>query len=331
MKNDTQSIIVVGMHRSGTSALTGALQCLGVNLGGRLYSRHRVINDKGYFEHAGIADTNDEALAAMGSSWDSILPHEERFQESKKLLPYAKKIAKHIRKDFLGSRLWAVKDPRVCRLLPWWLEILSSLRVEPCFLFIVRSPFAVYQSLRKRDGFSADKAYLLWLLHYLEAERWSRGKPRTFVDFDLFLEKPIDALIRVEQELGVSYPRPVAKASKDLAAFLDAPLRHHRDAEIPNESSEIALLARDVYLEFTRVARIYSTRPCEPYAIVMDEFMQHLKSIQESFPQVLVEHIRSSEKARGKAQLTLWRLVRSWSWYTGKPVRFFERLMGRDV
>ncbi|MBS3936798.1 MAG: hypothetical protein KGZ43_11555 [Sulfuritalea sp.] len=60
--DERKVLVVVGMHRSGTSATTGALRCLGVSLGDRLYAGHRGINDKGYFEHSDIADTNDEVL-----------------------------------------------------------------------------------------------------------------------------------------------------------------------------------------------------------------------------------------------------------------------------
>ncbi|EQD73538.1 hypothetical protein B1A_04899, partial [mine drainage metagenome] len=59
-----QVLVIIGMHRSGTSASTGALRCLGVDLGDRLYrGAWRASMTKGYFEHAGIADTNDEVLA----------------------------------------------------------------------------------------------------------------------------------------------------------------------------------------------------------------------------------------------------------------------------
>ena len=60
-----QVLVVIGMHRSGTSASTGALQCVGVELGGKLYSGHRDINAKGYFEHSDIADTNDEVILRL--------------------------------------------------------------------------------------------------------------------------------------------------------------------------------------------------------------------------------------------------------------------------
>lgn len=63
-----RAVIIIGMHRSGTSAATGALKCLGVDLGGKLYRGHQQINAKGYFEHSDIAETNDEILWRLGSA-----------------------------------------------------------------------------------------------------------------------------------------------------------------------------------------------------------------------------------------------------------------------
>lgn len=70
---NNSSLIVLGIYRSGKSATTEMLRCLGVELGKKLYAGHAHINAKGYFEHSDIADKNDEALLALNSAWDDIL------------------------------------------------------------------------------------------------------------------------------------------------------------------------------------------------------------------------------------------------------------------
>ena len=62
-----------------------------------------------------------------------------------------------------------------------------------------------------------------------------------------------------------------------------------------------------------------------------DELHQRLSRIQTAFPSILVEHLQDIGTTRGATMLTLHRLIRSASWYTGKPIRFIERLLGRDV
>ncbi len=319
-------LVIVGMHRSGTSASTGALRCLGVNLGEKLYQGHQGINDKGYFEHAGIADTNDEVLATLGSSWDDPLLRPHEWWKRDDLALYVHKVKKLIRQDFAHSPLWAVKDPRVCRLLPWWLKIFASLEITPHFIFVVRSPAAVHRSLEKRDGFPREKSFLLWALHYLEAERHSRGHARTFLDFDRFLEEPVESLRRVERELDLAFPISVDQAKSGLDAFLSRDLRHHTAEQELQDTRPIPELAQDLHGE------LVSATMERPLNIpVMDELWTRMEMIQQGFPEALVSHIRSSGVIRGDLQTALNRIFRSWSWVLGKPVRWGERQFGRDV
>lgn len=322
------ALVVIGMHRSGTSATTGALQCLGVQLGKKLYTGHQNINAKGYFEHSDIADTNEEALLALGSGWDDILTKEDKWWTNPVLALYAGKIRGYLRKDFSRSRLWAIKDPRVCRLLPWWLDILKSEDVKPHFLFVVRSPQAVFRSLERRDGFSKEKAFLLWTLHYLEAEQWSRGYPRTFIDFDGFLEAPLKTFKGVERSLGLRFPLAPDEAHICLEQFLDRNLRNHYKEDHHDQDTPIVELARDLHrCMLTAVAQGEQAMDRS----LLDGLMQRMKVIQNNLPRLVVEHLNSVSLAHGKSRLTLNRLLRSWSWFIGKPARKIERWLGRDV
>ncbi len=325
VKPGKQVLMILGMHRSGTSASTGALQCVGVNLGPRLYKGHQGINDKGYFEHEDIADTNDEVLLAMGSSWDDVLLRKEDWWKSDRLFPYARKLTEVIQRDFSQSTLWAVKDPRVCRLLPWWLDILSAEGVSPHFLFVVRSPEAVHRSLAHRDGFSREKAHWLWTLHYLEAERASRGHPRAFVDFDRFLENPVDALRTIETTLNLRYPISVNRAQACLERFLAKDLRHHQGDPDETNGFPIVELAREAH------GLLLSAAEGASEDRAFDRLWERVVSLQDTFQSVLVEQIRALETRRGELQIFTLKALRSWSWWAGKPVRYLERRMGRDV
>lgn len=329
--NGRKVLVVIGMHRSGTSATTGALQCLGVNLGERLYAGHQGINDKGYFEHSDIADTDDEVLWQTGSCWDDILLKQDGWWENEDLGRFEEKMRHFIRRDFPSDDLWALKDPRVCRLLPWWLRILNAEKILPHFLFVVRPAEAVYRSLEKRDGFSRDKAYLLWLLHYLEAERWSRDYPRGVLGFDRFLHDPVGEFCRIEKELGSIFPIPAAQASECLGRFVSPGLRHHRDNhDAIDRQNPLHRMAHD--LEACLMAAA-DGGGAPPDAGEMDRLREAMAQYQrEHFSGPLREHLLSVSRQRGGAQLTLNRIFRSWSWVPGKPIRFAERsIFKRDV
>ena len=321
--NGKRALIIVGMHRSGTSATTGAMHCMGVQLGERLYAGHSDINAKGYFEHSDIADANDAALLSIGSSWDDILPMEDGWWKRKELLPHAEKMRQYIRRDFAQSPLWALKDPRVCRMLPWWLEIFSQENISPHFIFVVRTPDEVYRSLEKRDGFSREKSIMLWLLHYLEAERESRGYPRAFTLFDQFLENPAGELLKIERQLGVNYPVPVAAATECLDRFLSRDLRNHKGSDNKKSGTPTERLAYELESRLRKAS--------QDAQIATDDLWQQLEEIQARYPPLLVEHLRAIGKRRGETERYIHRVERSFSKYAGKPVRFVERLFGRDV
>lgn len=324
---ERQVLLIMGMHRSGSSATSGALRCLGVHLGKRLYAGHQGINAKGYFEHSDIADANEEATLALGSCWDDILLKEEGWWRNEALAPYAKKIARYIHRDFSGNRLWALKDPRICRLLPWWLQILAGESLRPCFLFVIRSPAAVHRSLQLRDGFSKEKSALLWLLHYLDAELWSRGHPRAFVDFDRLLEAPVEEFIRVEREVGLAFPVSPTKAASCLDEFLSGDLRHHTNAADVG-GGPVVNLAVDLHKLLQQKA---VNGEGADDASELDALRHRLATIQDAYSGPLAEHLSAMGERHGQARLFVGRVMRSWSWYAGKPIRFFERLFGRDV
>jgi hypothetical protein len=319
---DRHALVIVGMHRSGTSATTGALQCVGVQLGEKLYAGHSDINAKGYFEHSDIADTNEDALLSLGSSWDDILLKGDGWWNSKELLPYAAKIRHYLKRDFSQSPLWALKDPRVCRLLRWWLDIFKEEGISPHFIFVIRSPDEVHKSLERRDGFSREKSFMLWMLHYLEAERESRGYPRAFTLFEEFLENPTSELLRLEQQLGVKYPVPVETAAECLEQFLSKDLRHHKERD-SCPATAIAELAYELEIRLRQTAK--------DGQIITDDIWQRLEEIQAEFPPMLVEQLKSIGAKRGQLERYMHRVERSYSKYAGKPVRFVERLFGRDV
>jgi hypothetical protein len=320
-------LMVIGMHRSGTSATTGALACVGVRLGRNLYAGHADVNPKGYFEHGEIADTDDEALLAMGSAWDDILPREAGWAQAEALQPFARRLAFILASELRGPGLFAVKDPRVCRLLPWWQPIIEGVRAQPHYLLVLRAPREVGASLQKRDGFSAEKSQLLWLRHYLEAEAATRHARRAVIDFASFLADPVAELARVQDQLEVRFPRPPAEAAGDLSRFVSADLRHHAAAHAPSQEPGYAALANELH----DVLRQASTPGGQLDEAQVDGIRQAVEARFAAMPALALEHIRQLAASRGRHELAVNRFMRSWSLWVGKPVRAVERLLGRAV
>ena len=223
------ALIVLGMHRSGTSALTGMLHHLGVALGEHLMPA-TTDNPRGYWEHSDIVRAHERLLGALGSAWDDINPLPLGFEHSEAARAAAPELLALASRDFGGTPLWGLKDPRLCRLMPLWAELLAAEGVGPRYLLALRHPLDVAASLGARDGIGNARAGLLWLGHLLAAERATRGQPRLIVHYeDLVGERGWRPIAdEIAETFGLAWPEINAAA---LDAFLAPELRRRRASD----------------------------------------------------------------------------------------------------
>ena len=224
-------LLVVGMHRSGTSALARVLTIAGCDLPGTLVEA-KPDNATGFWESQPVVDLNDEILSSTGSYWDDWRPFERDWFESPAAGPFRDRALEVLRQEYGESRLFVLKDPRICRLLPFWTDVLSKLDARACIVSPIRNPLDVAASLETRNGIDPFVAYLIWLRHVLDAEGDSRGLPRAYVRYDQLLTHAPAAIDRICQDLGLSLPgRDGASTATDIDAFLSSDLRHHHGGD----------------------------------------------------------------------------------------------------
>lgn len=218
------AVLVLGMHRSGTSAASGVLQCLGVSLG-RTVSPPGPSNPRGYFENTRVMLFHEELLAALGRSWDDPRPLPAGWDGAEALAPWRERLLGLLAEEFGETRLWGVKDPRLCRLLPLWLPALGEVGVAARAVVVLRHPGAVAASNGRRTGMPREQALALWLEHVLGAERSTRGLPRAPLAYRALLENWRGELGRVQEALRVSLAWE--GGAEAVKALLARELDHH--------------------------------------------------------------------------------------------------------
>ncbi len=147
-------LFVVGMHRSGTSALCAALNACGIEFGSQLLRPMAGVNDEGFWEHAELVAVNEDLLAGMDGSW--YAPPGITVFDARSVRQYdaLRERARGIISDCLQySGPPAVKDPRLCLTLPFWLSLCEEMGLTPRVCVIHRAPLEVARSLARRDGF----------------------------------------------------------------------------------------------------------------------------------------------------------------------------------
>jgi hypothetical protein len=222
-----RAIIVLGMHRSGTSAFTGVLGLLGVELGSKLMPASSA-NEAGYWEHQDVVNVHEQLLAALGSHWDDPSRLPAGWWKLDAVAPYRRQLLEIVSRDFAAVPLWGLKDPRMCRLLPLWTGLLEELGCEATWVLMTRHPSENIRSLEKRDGFSAGKSGLLWLQHTLDAERETRNRNRVIVMYDQLFDDLEATLERVRRAAGMPWPVAPENAAARIREFVDPGKRHHR-------------------------------------------------------------------------------------------------------
>jgi hypothetical protein len=189
----SQLVFVLGMHRSGTSAITGMLAQAGFTAPTDQMEAN-IVNPKGFWESVSINKLNEGLLQQMESHWSSSLPLPAGWSESITTREWRSSLIRIISETFGGAELPTIKDPRFCLLIfglePW----LESRLIETSFIIPVRNPIEVCNSLLQAQGTELETALRLWIKSIIMAEQATRGYKRKFISFDALLQNPNNAL-----------------------------------------------------------------------------------------------------------------------------------------
>lgn len=220
-------ILVAGMHRSGTSALTRAINLAGVPLPSILMPASPEQNADGFWESADLWEIHEAILRSLKSGWNDPREIPGAWFDSRAADDARGKLTGWIDKEMHGNDRLLVKDPRTCRLLPLWQDVCATLGIETYTVIPFRNPIEVARSLKARDGFPEALSFFLWLRHVLDAERFSRGKPRVFASFDQLMGDGVATVRRIGSELRLTFATPEHELRDLLGATLKPALRHH--------------------------------------------------------------------------------------------------------
>jgi hypothetical protein len=241
------AVLVLGMHRSGTSSVAGAL----VALGGA--APHHPLppqpdNERGFWESSVLAALDDEILTAGGSQWNDWRAFNLGRIDSQAAVALRARAKAALASEFNGADVPIIKDPRMCRLMRFWAPLFEEAEWSIRAVLPLRSPLEVARSLNRRDGISVCWGCLLWLRHVLNAEAETRAIPRAVLDWSRFLDGKGEALARVTERLDLTWPNRGETAFADIDKFVLPGLRRHTATEVDLRAHPaISDLVRETY------------------------------------------------------------------------------------
>ena len=219
-------LLILGMHRSGTSALTRVLSLLGYELPKNVTGSSEG-NERGHWESALIAEVNDEIFQEQGIVWFSWSLIELERLNSKRKVQIIEDFSDKISIEFPKAVDFVLKDPRACRTASFILKAFNNNNITPKIIIPIRNPLEVADSLNARDNISKEQSAMIWLRYTLDAEFSSRGHSRVFTFFDELLKAPEDTLKHITSTLKIRPPVSLKIAIKDIDRFLNNQLKHH--------------------------------------------------------------------------------------------------------
>jgi hypothetical protein len=265
-------IFVLGMGRSGTSALARILSLCGCILPASLKEPNEA-NPSGFWEPLDALRLNDEFLLRHQATYlDPTLRLQGELSFPRAQVErYIAQIEAFLGGCPPGSPL-IIKDPRITALFDFWLQAASQAGFCAKVIIPIRHPQEVVASLAARVEAPLELWHALWLKYNLLAEVCSRALPRVFVEYSSLLEDWRLQVARVSSSLSVT----LAAADNETAVdgFLTRDLHRQRcSGSIPavfgypwvaDTYTILAEAARDRPLEMGRLDEILRAyRACE--------------------------------------------------------------------
>lgn len=255
----SRAVLVLGMHRSGTSAIARGLQALSVYLGDDFLDAQPE-NPTGYWEDRGIVAINERLLKSVGTTWDGVTPIDPGRLEGWRTWRLRRATIRYLRGRFTPQPLWGFKDPRTVRLLPFWLRVLHDCDVDGAYLLVIRNPSSVAASLHARQRMDLQTAQHLWLAYLVPFLDRIAGKPLVVVDYDLFITDPRAQLQRIARMLEIRATIDASQVDRFVGEFLDEKLRHtFFSPDSLDASTDEGRLTRDAYGALHELAADRST------------------------------------------------------------------------
>jgi hypothetical protein len=220
-------VVVLGMHRSGTSLCSHILSMLGVDMADDLQIRPS--NAKGHWERPEIVGLQDEIYALLDRDFSSPqqdFPLPTAWWAEPKVRAVQSRIETFLAARMPATGLFGFKDPRTARLLPLWLQLFKNLNLAPRFVLCLRAPSQIARSLKQRDGLDPATGEYRALACVSDCFRYVPGHELHIVDYEKWFDNYADNLHGLMDFLAIEWEQSEADLAAAVTGIVERDLRH---------------------------------------------------------------------------------------------------------
>ncbi len=214
-------VLVLGMHRSGTSLCSHILSALGVDMADDIGVD--VGNDMGHWERWEIAEFHDRIFSLFNRDYwgpfhDFILP--VAWWADPRVAQIRCEIAAFLKKR-MGDAYFGFKDPRTVRLMPVWHQIFNELKLAPKLVLCLRNPAQIARSLKARDGLDPEIGEYRWLVHMIDFFRYASNFDFCTVEYEEWFNNPSANIGKLQKFLGLPWQQSEADLDLVLSGIIE--------------------------------------------------------------------------------------------------------------
>ena len=293
-RDNYMQLIVLGMHRSGTSVLARLLNLMGAYFGPEgISTGANDENPKGFWERRDVRLLNDWVLHAVGCDWNRVLNFDVNNLPESVVEDFRKKASRLVL-EMDAHRPWLLKEPRLCLLLPLWRSILEV----PVCVQILRSPVEVAASLLKRNGIPMEAGLALWERYVKSSLEASTGLPRVVVLHRQLMQEPMVVARQLLEQLNAAgVPSLHLPSELEISAFVSGDL--YRERESRQNVAPYQKAPQVAFFEFLKQSG------CTPNVIDSGMTMDARKALADYESGLPPLNVRSEEKSVPRSELVL--------------------------
>jgi GT2 family glycosyltransferase/glycosyltransferase involved in cell wall biosynthesis len=212
------AIVIIGMHRAGTSALARVCSLRGAALPHQLLPANQG-NVSGYWEPRGITELNERILDYYDLSWDD--PFAPGCLPAPVNMPpqFVAEARQLLEEEYGDAPLFVLKDPRCTLLQAFWQQVLASSDIRMCAVVMMRPWVEVVDSLVRRDGTDPASAALLYVAYGVEAAK-AVERAASVVTYRQLVDDWRLATDRIAREQGFAWPEDASASAERIREFL---------------------------------------------------------------------------------------------------------------
>jgi hypothetical protein len=225
-------VLVVGMHRSGTSLCSHILSALGVDMADRIPGPGTTSptpdNPRGHWERWEIVEVHDRILGLfnrdyLGRFHDFALP--VAWWADPRVVQIRREIVAFLEQR-MGDDYFGFKDPRTVRLMPIWHQIFTELKLAPKIVLCLRNPAQVARSLYARDRLDPAIGEYRWLVHMIDFFRYTSKHDFCVVEYEEWFTDPFVNLQKLQKFLDLPWQQTESDLALLLSDLIDPTARH---------------------------------------------------------------------------------------------------------